>query len=396
MYVERSITRRFHTASRTSSIVAIVGPRQSGKTTFLKAQAKGAATYLLFDDPDVRELFDEDIKKFESQYALGGAPTILDEVQYGKGAGSKLKYLADTGKKLWITSSSQTLLGKEVLGWLVGRVAILTLYPFSLAEFMSAKRQKQTTAKITARLMDEHMRYGGYPKIVLEEEKENKEDMLRDLYETMVLKDVARTFGIEDVGAIERVAVYLSHSVGNVLVYNNICAELGLSFQSVKKYLDAMEKSYIVERIAPFYRNKLKEVTKQPKVYFFDTGMRNVIANEFMASRETKGALFENYVFTELIKAGASVRFWQSKSKAEVDFVVQKGDEIIPIECKLKERGARIGRSMLSFIGAYKPKRGFVVFLEGVHSRTKKERCTVEFTDVPGLLSRLFPEKWAL
>ena len=389
MYVERSILGRFASASRLSNVVAIVGPRQSGKTTFLKEQAKGLSSYVLFDDPDVREMFDEDIKKFESQYIQADRPTILDEVQYAKDPGRKLKYLADMGRRLWITSSSQALLRKETLGWLVGRVTILTLYQFSLEEFLVAKGQKETTEGITSRAIDEHMRYGGYPKVVLEEKKEDKETLLSDLYETMVLKDVARAFRIDDIAMIERMSLYLSHCVGNVLVYNSVSKELGLSFQSVKKYLDAMEKSYIIARVQPFYRNKLKEITKQPKVYFLDTGLRNAVAKDFKISQESRGKVFENYVFSELVKADMVVKFWLLKSRAEVDFIVEKGDRAIPVEVKLKSGGAEVERSMRSFIEEYKPRLGFVVFMEGKQDEVKKNGCTVKFVNVPALISQL-------
>lgn len=388
MYVRRHITGRFLSASKLNNIVAIVGPRQAGKTTFLKAQ-NDSAGYVLFDDPDAREMFDEDIKKFEDQYIAGKEPVILDEVQYGKDAGRKLKYLADIDKKLWVTSSSQMMLGKDVLGWLVGRVTVLTLYQFSFEEFLEAKEQRQLTSRIANRLIIEHIRYGGYPKVVLERDTDNKETLLRDLYQTMVLRDVARTFNINDVGAIERLAVYLSHSIGNLAVYNNMCRDLGLSFQSVKKYLDAMEKSYIIKKVMPFYKNKLNEIKKQPKIYFLDTGLRNAVANDFSMGAESMGKLFENYIFSELLKLGFEVRFWQSKSKAEVDFVVLKGTEIIPVEVKLKAAGPHVEKSLQAFIETYKPRRSFVVFKEGRQSKASIGRCIVNFTDLSGLLSAI-------
>ena len=389
MYVERAIKERFLKASRLNNVVFIVGPRQSGKTTFLREQGQGLASYVLFDDPDARELFDKDVKAFENQYLQNGKPTILDEIQYAKEAGSKLKYLADTGRKLWITSSSQTMLGKEVIGWLVGRASILTLYQFSFEEFLAAKNQRETTETIILRLVDEHMRYGGYPKIVLEAEKDNKEMLLKDLYQTMVFRDVARMFNIEDLGAVERLAVYLSHRVGDMLVYNKICSDLSLSFQSVKKYIDAMEKSYIIKRVSPFYKNKLNEIIKQPKLYFIDTGLRNAIANDFALRIESRGKLFENYVFSELIKAGIELNFWQSKSGAEVDFVAKVGNEIIPVEVKLKENDLRVERSMQSFIDEYAPSRGFIVFREGKIGEIEKHGCKIKFVHLPKLLAEL-------
>lgn len=390
MYIDREITKRFSAASRLNNIVAVVGPRQAGKTTFLKEQGKTVgAQYLLFDDPDVKELFDADIKKFENQYITGNKITILDEIQYGKEPGRKLKYLADKGEKLWLTSSSQILLNKEVLGWLVGRVSIIRLYEFSLEEFLKAKGQKETTPTMARRLIEEHMVYGGYPKVVTAEENSDKELLLRDLYETMVLKDIARTFKIDDIGTLERLSMYLSHCIGNLISYDSICKELGLSFQSLKKYLDAMEKSYLIIRIKPFYRSRLKEIIKQPKLYFMDTGIRNAISKEFYINQENKGKMLENYVLCELIKAGKDVKYWQTKGGAEVDFVIQEGNELIPIEVKSKAESGNLERGMNSFISSYKPKRAFVVFLEGNGLTQKRDGCTIKFVGIRSLLAEI-------
>jgi predicted AAA+ superfamily ATPase len=389
MYVERSIKDRFQKIASIYNIVAIVGPRQAGKTTFLKESAKGRdAPYLLFDDPDVRDLFNSDIKKFDTHYLEGHELAVLDEVQYGQDAGGKLKFLADTGRHIWITSSSQTILGTDVLSWLVGRVSIVGMYPFSLEEYLRAKNIKEAAKSTMQRLVWEHIAYGGYPKVALEGDPEMKKTILRDLYETMVLKDVSRTFSINDLRALESFTKYLSHSIGNTLVYGKIATEMGLSFPTVKKYLDAMEKSYLIYLTPPFFTNKRKEVTKQPKVYFIDTGLRNAIANDYPLTLENSGKLFENYVLSELMKAGYVVKHWQSKGGAEVDFIVEINGKPIPIEVKLKTPSV-IERSFRTFIEAYKPVKAFVVSYEGEHSVSEIDGCKVSITDVPGLIKAL-------
>jgi hypothetical protein len=313
---------------------------------------------------------------------------ILDEVQYGKEAGRKLKYLADKKRKLWISSSSQIILSKEVLSFLVGRISIIKLYPFSLNEFLKAKEQKELTEQIMKRHIWEHIIYGGYPKVVLTKEAELKKTILKDLYELMILKDIANTFSIDDIGSLEKFTRYLAHSIGNVIVYEKVGSALDLSFQTVKKYLDAMEKSYLIIRIEPFFTNKLKEITKQPKVYFNDTGLRNSIGNNFPLNLENQGKLFENYILTELIKMDLEVKYWQTKSKAEVDFIVNLDNKLIPIEVKLKSDG-KVKRSLRSFIETYKPKLAIVVSYEGKESETKINGCKVKFTNIFGLRSQL-------
>jgi hypothetical protein len=391
MYLERDIKEQFKRVASAYNLVALVGPRQAGKTTFLKVQAAAEnASYLMFDDPDVLGLFDDDVKRFENQYLKEQALAALDEVQYGTEAGKKLKYLADSGHRLWFTSSSASILGKDVLSWLVGRVSIMRLFPFSFPEFLRARHQKELIATLSQRLVWEHLQYGGYPKVVLSEDKDLKKTILKDLYETMVLKDIAKVFSIDDIRTLETVSRYLSHSIGNVIIYEKVSGGLGLSFQTLKKYLDAMETSYLIARVQPFFTNKLREITKQPKLYFIDTGLRNAIANDFPATDENNGKLFENYVFCELLKLNFQVKYWQTKAGAEVDFVLDLADGPVPIEVKTRSSG-KIERSLRSFISAYKPKLAVVVFYEGSPGEYKVEGCRVVFTDVPGLPTLLSP-----
>lgn len=383
-YTEREAKDSFDKVSAIYDAVAVIGPRQAGKTTFLKERIKGLnSSYVLFDDPDARALFESDIKKFETQYVEGHDVTVLDEVQYCRDAGAKLKYLIDKGRRLWITSSSATVLGKEILSYLVGRISIIRLFPFSLPEFTASKGQKETTPQILERLAWEHMTYGGYPKVVTTEDIDMKETILRDLHETMLLKDVARTFSIDDLQALEKFAKYLSVNVGGILSYENATRDVGISFKTLKKYLAAMEKSYLIVNVPPFHTNKSKEIAKRPKIYYVDTGLRNSVVKDFDIA--PSGPLFENYVLSELMKLGFEPKYWRTKSKSEVDFVVEPGNTVIPIEVKLNASGG-IERSLHSFIDFYKPRLALVVGYAGTQGPVRNVNgCTVVFTDVLGM-----------
>jgi predicted AAA+ superfamily ATPase len=395
MYVKRDTAKLFKSLSENYNMIAVVGARQAGKTTFLKEQMKKFdSSYVLFDDPDARALFDDDVKKFEMQYMEGHEISVLDEVQYLRDSGSKLKYLVDSGHNMWITSSSEILMSKDVLSYLVGRVSIVRLYPFSYAEFLRAKKQKATTSTISKRLVWEHMTYGGYPKVVLTKDPNMKRIILRDLYETMILKDVARTFSITDMNALDQLSRYLALNTANLISYHNIAGALGITFPTLKKYLDAMEKSYLIVRVKPFFTNKNKELTKQPKVYFLDCGLRNIIAGDF--PDEPRGKAFENYVFSELLKSGYIPKYWRSKTKAEVDFILEMGPNIIPLEVKVSAGSYTIERSLHSFINNYGPKKAFVIFYEGKKKKKKINGCEVSFVDMAGFnsaIENLFKQK---
>ena len=381
MYIQREIQKKFEKINKIYSIVAMVGARQSGKTTFLKENIpKSNYSYLLFDDPDIKELFENDIKSFEAQYLAKNKISVLDEIHYCSDAGQKLKYLADSGYKLWITSSSEMILGEKVLSFLVGRVSILKLYPFSLSEFLESKNQKIISDKIIQRAVLEHMVYGGYPKVIINKDVELKKIILRDIYTTMILKDVANTFSINDINSLEKFAKYISYNIGNVISYENISNNLDMPFQTIKKYLDAMEKSHLIIRILPFYKNKLKEIVKQPKIYFIDNGLRNAVLNDFKS--EIYGNVFENYVLTELLKMGKTLKYWRTKAGAEVDFIIEDGLEVIPIEVKINAKPNKVEKSLKSFIETYKPKKAFVITYKGKKGEIKVGNCKVVFTNI--------------
>ncbi|MCK5774237.1 MAG: ATP-binding protein [Thermoplasmata archaeon] len=377
MYVERDIEAYFQRIIGLDKVIAIVGPRQAGKTTLLRNKISDSISYLLFDDVDVRSLFEEDVKGFQTRYLEGNDVTILDEIQSCKDAGINLKYLNDTGNRMWITSSSELLLGKEVLSYLVGRVSIIRLYPFSLSEFMRARKFLSSREIQVKRSLREVISYGGYPEVVLEKDPVLKSALLRNLYETMVLKDISRVFNINDTDALERSALYLSNMYTGLLSIESMSRDLSISFKTLKSYLSAMEKSYLIRRVQPFFSNANKELIKQPKLYFIDNGMRNVISGNI--GMKIDGPSFENFVFTELIKLGYEPKYWRKKAGPEVDFVIQLGNEMVPIEVKLKVPENRVESALRSFIKMYSPKRAFVVIFEGEGGEVDVDGTLVSF-----------------
>ena len=394
MYIKRTLAETVQKYYPHYPIIALVGPRQAGKTTLLRETLStiGNTGYVSLDDPSARALFNDDFKKFETQYITGHECYGIDEVQYGNNAGINLKYLADSNKKLIITSSTESLLAKEVLSFLVGRVFIAQLYPFSLQEFLEARGQKALDEQTLQRHVWEHFLFGGYPKVVLTDNQEIKRQILLDLYSTMVLKDAANTFAIADVSVLERLARYLSLNIGNIIAVDKISADLSISFPTVKKYLDALEKGYLIKRIGPFFSNKTKEMTKQQKYYFVDTGMANAVAGSY-PDNITNGRSFENYVLGELIKSGHMPKYWTTRAGAEVDFVVEINNKPIPIEVKINSGNAHVEQSMRSFISEYSPKNAYVVHYKGISNTVKTEGCHIHFLNVLELINAMGKNK---
>ncbi|MCK5772803.1 MAG: ATP-binding protein, partial [Thermoplasmata archaeon] len=321
------------------------------------------------------------------EYISGNRVTILDEVQYGLDPGIKLKYLADRGHHLWITSSTETLLGISVLSHLVGRVSILRLYPFDQKEMALARGNTTMTDAIEKRLMDEHMQFGGLPGIIMQEKRDIKITLLRNLLETMLLKDVAGTFSISDLDSLWKLARLIALNVGSPLTKDRICSDLDLSFLTVKKYIEALTKSYLIAQVPPFYRNRNIEMKKQPRYYFLDMGLRNALINEFPATSD--GRSFENYVISELIKSGFAPRYWRTKGGAEVDVVLELGREIVPIEIKTTLNRLKMERGFRSFLDKYSPDRAYMVGYHVKKEEALENGCRVKTVSMRDLLKEL-------
>ena len=364
VYINRALESIFQKHFELYKVVAVLGPKQTGKTTFLNNEIKKIknTNSISLDDPDAKFLFNDDIKLFEKQYCVGYNVTFIDEIQYGKEVGPKIKYLADKGYKLLLSSSSEILAGKEVLSYLVGRASILRLFQFSLIEIFNSENIKIKTNKIIERTIFDQCSYGAYPKVFITKNIDEKKILLKNLYETMLYKDVSKNFGIEDISNLEKFVKYLAINCSKIISYDSISRDLGMSHQTIKKYLNALEKSYFIYQMSPYYTNKLKEITKQPKVYFYDVGLRNTILSEYPKNLDSQGFLFEDYVFSELKKQGYNPKYWKSKTKQEVDFILEIGKTTSPIEVKLSCDNPNVEPSLKSFIEIYKPSKAYVVY----------------------------------
>ena len=313
------------------------------------------STYMSFEDNDLRELFDNSIKDFMEVYIQPYKTIFLDEFQYSRHGGRNLKYVHDTlrekGKvnKIIVSGSSSIDLIIHAVKYLVGRIFVFNLYPLSFSEFMRYKNrhlytvmEEKTPEKWNEILQQfsemikpfflDFINFGGFPRVALCESSEEKIMVLKNIYQTYLLRDVRDLIDISDDYKMQALVKALSLQIGNLLSYQELSTIAGVSFETLKKYLNFLEKTYIIQRITPFFKNKRTELVKNPKQYFIDTGLRNIVINDFrrIDIRVDKGSLLENYHFSEYFKNGIVPRFWRIKSGAEVDFVLEDYQEAIP------------------------------------------------------------------
>lgn len=384
-YIKRDIELQIIKWLDSKEIIAIRGPRQCGKTTFLNRIAEILKKrkvnqknihYTSFEDDFEKEKFEKNPKDYISFYLKKGKNfLLLDEVQYIRNAGKLLKLIYDSIQniKIIITGSS-TLDLNEIGSYLVGRVLLFEMHPFSFNEFLRAKNEKMhryynskkiqfSDTKINKeniifldelnKLLKEYIAFGGYPAVVLEKDFEKKKVLLKNLFQTYIEKDIVKVYGSKYKQRISDLIKYLSSLNAAMINYNEISSAISLYDKEVKEILSILEETYIIKRIKPFHKNLTTELRKNPKVYFIDTGLRNIIAGRLEFSDEEYGRLLENYLLNKLKEE--KVNYWRTTAKAEVDFII---NEKIPVESKITPK---ITRSFRSFIDSYKPKTAFLI-----------------------------------
>jgi predicted AAA+ superfamily ATPase len=209
------------------------------------------------------------------------------------------------------------------------------------------------------------MLYGGYPEVFLQPDKEIKLKLLEGIYNTYLLREVKDIIGLSDDYKFIKLLKAFALQIGNLVNYNELSELSGYDYKTLKSRLNILEKTYILSFVYPFYRNKRTEIVKNPKVYFFDTGLRNFICENFqpLDLRLDRGALCENYLFSVLKRKNLPVNFWRTKSKVEIDFIIQKNGQIVPIEVKCQANLHKIPRAFYSFNRRYSFDKGLVFSL---------------------------------
>lgn len=330
------------------NIIILYGPRQVGKTTLVKKmfdQYDGKKAYFQCDIVSDRNLFEipepRDIKKAIGDITL----LIIDEAQLVENIGTTLKVLFDTYPDLQIiaTGSASFDLANKIREPLTGRAYEFIMYPLSVEEIISEK------GIIFFKQNESHyLRFGFYPKIIEESDMESIQQ-LSFLQNNTLYKDIFTLESIKKPKVLEKLITLLAFNIGSSLNINNIGREIGTADKTVERYLDLLEKMFVIVRLYGFSRNLSNEIKKGFKVYFTDIGMRNSIINNFntLDKRNDKGALFENYFIIERLKYLSNNRiivnryFWKNYNQIEIDLIEERSGELQAIEVKYNEDKSR-------------------------------------------------------
>jgi uncharacterized protein len=354
----------------------IVGPRQSGKSTFVWRLLQSYAPnilYLNLEDPLLRSAFVAAIELaslIRERYPFIWA-AFLDEAQHLTDAGLFVKGLVDAklGIPILVTGSSSFHLMSKTRESLAGRADRLRLLPFSLRELLRQEKPSNPVAagSFSEKIFSRQMIHGSYPAVCLAHTDSDRGRLLSDLTEALILRDASDLFRIKRVDVFRRLLTLLAGQIGNLVNFSELASICRVDAATIHAYVEILDEIHIVKLVRPFFGGKRRELTTAPKVYFVDNGIRNQLLYALsgdISLRPDKGALMENWVFPELYKVlplTSVIHFWRSKSGGEVDFVVEQADKIMAVEVKSADlERPRLSRSIRSFIDAYRPEK-FVI-----------------------------------
>ena len=344
--IERSLEKLTHQYLVPGKVVLIMGARRVGKTTLLKKvknQAKEKVLYFNGDDIDTHELFAKrsvaNFKRIIGDHKM----LIFDEAQEIADIGKKLKLIVDEFPhlKILVSGSSSFDLNNKTGEPLVGRAIFLRMHPFAQSEIEQQENAIETKGSLEDRLI-----YGSYPDVWKAKTSNHKKQYLKELVNAYLLKDVLSFDGIQKSDKLLNILKMLAFRVGSEVSIESMGNDLGLSKNTVDRYLDLLTKVFVVYRLDGFSKNLDNEITKKSKWYFYDNGIRNALINNFnpLSLRDDNGKIWENYLLTERIKKHSfnqwtgNMHFWRTHTKQEIDLIEEENENLNAFEFKLNPK----------------------------------------------------------
>lgn len=338
-----------------------------GKTTLLKDILKeldGPAAWLNADETDILETFSQATTSTQLLQLIGASNklVIIDKAQQIPDIGKKLKLIYDTRPDIQLiaTGSSSFDLQNHTTEPLTGRKITTYLFP------LSHKEMAENSSPLEARrLLDTRLTYGFYPDVVNNPGSEKK--ILVEIANSYLYKDILQLDGIRKPAHLEKLLQALAFQVGNEVNYHELAQTIGnINTATVEKYLDLLEKSFVIFKLPAFNRNLRNEIKKGKKYYFYDNGIRNVLISNFSIPemRQDKGALWENFLISERLKNNhydgrfPSIYFWRTHDQAEIDYIEEEDGILNAFEFKWRKQNVKFSRS---FLDAYPNHRTTVV-----------------------------------
>ena len=343
MYIPQKQLQHLQSLIQPGKVIVIYGPRRVGKTTllrkFVETVDSESVLFINGDDIAARQFLEsqsiENLKDFVGRHNY----LIVDEAQYVHHIGRNLKLIVDhiPGIKVIATGSSSFDLAQNIGEPLTGRRFVLKLFPLAQMEISAQENRHETAANLEMRLI-----YGSYPEIITVRDNKRREEYLRELVASYLFKDILALEGIRYSEKLVRLLQLIAFQIGNEVSLTEIGKQLSMSKNTVERYLDLLEKVFVVFRLSGFSRNLRKEITKNHRYFFFDVGIRNAVLGMFnpINLRDDVGKLWENYIIAEIHKNREYQRmssrfyFWRTYDHKEIDLIEEHMGALSAFEIK--------------------------------------------------------------
>lgn len=349
--IKRTIQEKIEDKLFKGKVIILYGPRQVGKTTIVKEiQNKNISNSIYFncDEPDIREKFENKTSTFLKELIGKKKIVIIDEAQRVKDIGITLKLIIDNFKDIQViaTGSSSFDLANKTAESLTGRKYEFYLYPLSIEELNPEKNKLEIDRTLENRII-----YGSYPEVIINSSE--AEDNIKLIAKSYLYKDILQYQNIKNPDILEKLLQSLALQIGNEVSYNEISNFLDIDKKTVASYIEILKKAFVIFELKPFSRNLRNELRKLRKIYFFDTGVRNALINNFnsLDKRNDAGQLWKNFIISERIKINNNhgndynIYFWRTHNKKEIDYIEEKNGMLYGYEIKLgsgKSSGAKL------------------------------------------------------
>jgi len=372
--IKRILLDTIKNVARSGKAIIILGSRQVGKTTLLNELTMDMPDKLALngDEPDIRELLSNvNSERLISLFA-GKSLVIIDEAQMIPDIGITLKLITDRipGIQLFVSGSSSLELANTINEPLTGRKFEFHLHPLSLGEMISHNGLQKEKRIIKHRLI-----FGYYPDVVTNPENEVK--LLKELASSYLYKDILSFGFIRKPVVLDKLLRALALQVGSEVSYNELSQMVGIDKETVERYIDLLEKVFIIYRLNALSRNVRNEIKKGKKIYFWDNGIRNSIIGNFLPweNRTDQGQLWENFIITERIKHLSykdfygNLYFWRTSQQQEIDLIEEKDGKFRVFEFKVNQR--KSSKIPLTFSKAYPVESFKTIHLDNIEEILK-------------------------
>lgn len=344
---------------KSNKVLLIYGPRRVGKTTILNDFLKKTKLKYRLDSGDnikIQHILSSSDFDLIRDYVADNQLIAIDEAQKIPNIGLNLKIIVDQFPKIKViaTGSSSFDLAGQVGEPLTGRKNTLTLFPISQMEYSKLLSRFDLKNKL-----DEWLVFGSYPDVLMTDDKNQKVNLLTELVESYLLKDILAFDMVKNSKTVFDLLKLLAFQIGQEVSLTEISQKLGIDYKTVARYLDLLEKSFIICRLSGYSRNLRKEITQKNKYYFWDNGIRNALISSFnpVDLRDDVGKLWENFLFIERLKKKSYKNiygnnyFWRTWEQHEIDLIEERDEKLFGFEFKW---GKIKSTSAKTFLDTYK------------------------------------------